>query len=141
MLLEALRRFGARASRTPFIGDQRSDLEAAHRAGCLPVLVLTGLGRQVLAKGIPSDLHAVVFPDLRSAVEVYLRGELSVTLPPLANENQSHQANSQGQSRDHAQRHRYISRGRNTGTDVVFTGLPSDVQRRDRQAEKPKQNA
>ncbi len=53
MLFEALQDFKAEASETPFIGDAITDLEAAHRAGCIPYLVRTGHGEEVERQGVP----------------------------------------------------------------------------------------
>ena len=43
LILEAQRRYGFEPSETFFVGDTFDDLEAAARAGCRPILVLTGL--------------------------------------------------------------------------------------------------
>lgn len=48
---EILARFGASTNEVHAIGDQLRDLQAAHAAGCRPVLVLTGKGRKTLAAG------------------------------------------------------------------------------------------
>jgi D-glycero-D-manno-heptose 1,7-bisphosphate phosphatase len=74
MLKEAIRRYGAVASETPFIGDQLDDLKAAHHAGCPRVLVRTGLGRKSLERGLPSYVQPVlVVRDLWQAAECILR--------------------------------------------------------------------
>jgi D-glycero-D-manno-heptose 1,7-bisphosphate phosphatase len=74
MLREALQRFGAEPSRTPFVGDQADDLKAALRAGCRPILVKTGLGAKTLAYGLPTYLSSVeVFQDLEAAVAAELK--------------------------------------------------------------------
>jgi D-glycero-D-manno-heptose 1,7-bisphosphate phosphatase len=73
MLLEALARFGARASNTPFVGDQVEDLKAAFHAGCPRVLVRTGLGRKALEDGLPDYVQPVaVYDDLAAAVDAHL---------------------------------------------------------------------
>ena len=72
MLLEAMRRFGAKAADTPFVGDQKSDLEAAANAHCLPVLVRTGLGRRTEAGGVPQTARYVaVHDDLAAFAATY----------------------------------------------------------------------
>jgi D-glycero-D-manno-heptose 1,7-bisphosphate phosphatase len=73
MLIEALRRFGARPDETPMIGDDMRDLEAAHAAGCPRVLVRTGKGAAAQAAGIPASLLPVaVHADLAAAVDALL---------------------------------------------------------------------
>ena len=68
MLLEALADFGADPSRTPYVGDDLRDLQAAHAAGCPRWLVRTGKGERVLAEGLPASLAPVmVAEDLRAA--------------------------------------------------------------------------
>ena len=42
MLIEALKKYGAEATRTPFIGDALTDMEAALAAGCPRYFVMTG---------------------------------------------------------------------------------------------------
>lgn len=75
MLRQALAAFGARAADTPFIGDQRDDLEAAFHAGCPRLLVKTGLGRKTLAAGLPAWLAPIqVCADLGAAVQALLGG-------------------------------------------------------------------
>jgi|SRR5579883_496478 D-glycero-D-manno-heptose 1,7-bisphosphate phosphatase len=70
MLREALRRHGANAADTAFIGDQADDLVAAFHAGCRPVLVKTGLGRQTLLKGLPAYVGRVaIHDDLAAAAD------------------------------------------------------------------------
>lgn len=51
MVFEILSRFNARAAETYVVGDTLRDLEAAHAAGCLPVLVRTGNGEKTLGNG------------------------------------------------------------------------------------------
>jgi D-glycero-D-manno-heptose 1,7-bisphosphate phosphatase len=77
MLKEALRRFGARAGATPFVGDQADDLKAAFRAGCPRVLVRTGLGRAALEEGLPDYVQPVlIVDDLYDAAERILQDTL-----------------------------------------------------------------
>jgi D-glycero-D-manno-heptose 1,7-bisphosphate phosphatase len=52
----------------PAIGDSLRDLEAGAKAGCQPILVLTGKGKKTRDKGgLPKGTK--VFPDLSAAVE------------------------------------------------------------------------
>jgi len=77
MLNEALRRYEAVPSQTPFVGDQVDDLKAAFRAGCKRVLVRTGLGRKTLKKGLPDYVMPVaVYDDLRAVVDAQLADKL-----------------------------------------------------------------
>ncbi len=69
MLREALAAHGASPAETPFIGDQVDDLRAAFHAGCRRVLVETGLGRKMLANGLPDYVAPVaVHADIAEAV-------------------------------------------------------------------------
>ena len=74
MLREALRRYGARAAATPYVGDQVDDLKAAFHAGCRRILVRSGLGAKALDEGLAQYLEPVaVFDDLAQAVDAELR--------------------------------------------------------------------
>ena len=48
---EALERFGAQPGETWAVGDQLRDLQAAHAAGCRPILVLSGKGQATMQRG------------------------------------------------------------------------------------------
>lgn len=49
----------------PFVGDSARDLEAARRAGCRPVLVLSGKGERTREAAEPELMkHVTVYPDL-----------------------------------------------------------------------------
>ena len=72
MLLEALAQFDARPAQTYFVGDMLRDLEAAHAAGCPRILVRTGKGAKLEAKGIPEILAPVVVVDDLSAAAAYV---------------------------------------------------------------------
>jgi len=49
----------------PFLGDSLRDLQAAHSAGCEPVLVLSGKGQGTLDTGLPAEFANIrVYPDL-----------------------------------------------------------------------------
>ena len=55
------------------IGDQLRDLQAAKAAGVRRILVRTGKGAELQAKGLPDDILPVsVYDDLHSAVEALL---------------------------------------------------------------------
>lgn len=75
MLREALERFGAAPERSPMIGDQLRDLEAAAALCCPRILVLTGKGRATRADGFPARVRPVaVYEDLWAAVDALLAG-------------------------------------------------------------------
>ncbi|MEK9970247.1 MAG: HAD-IIIA family hydrolase [Ferrovibrio sp.] len=69
MLREAMQRFRMSPQETVFIGDSLTDLQAAQKASCARILVRSGKGAGVQAKGIPADLLPVtVAEDLTDAV-------------------------------------------------------------------------
>jgi D-glycero-D-manno-heptose 1,7-bisphosphate phosphatase len=73
MLIDALRKFGARPAATPFVGDQVTDLVAAARARCPRVLVKTGLGKETLTDGLPNTVQPVeICEDLGDFVDRFL---------------------------------------------------------------------
>jgi D-glycero-D-manno-heptose 1,7-bisphosphate phosphatase len=73
MLLDAMRRFGAKPADTPFVGDQLDDLEAAANARCRRVLVRSGNGAKTEREGIPNTVQPiVVHDDLAAFVDAYL---------------------------------------------------------------------
>lgn len=73
MLRQAMARLRRGGEPVVFIGDQLTDLQAAHAAGCARILVRCGHGAEVQARGIPPDLLPVrVFEDLAQAVETLL---------------------------------------------------------------------
>jgi D-glycero-D-manno-heptose 1,7-bisphosphate phosphatase len=67
-------RFNINLEKAPAIGDSLRDLEASASVGCLPMLVLTGKGRQTEAEGcIPEN--TLKFADLVAAVNHLLGAE------------------------------------------------------------------
>ena len=76
LLLRAARELNLDLSRSYFIGDAVSDVEAALAADCTPLYVQTGLGNDQLAylkeKGFE---HIKTFPDLQGAVDFILELE------------------------------------------------------------------
>ena len=51
-----LERLGVAAAETRVVSDSRHELNAAHAAGCRPILVLSGHGRRTLEGGeLPPD--------------------------------------------------------------------------------------
>lgn len=76
LLLQAAEHFGIDLSRSYLIGDALSDIAAGLAAGCYPILVLTGRGREqlpLLQAGAYNGYH--VAPDLQRAVEWILARE------------------------------------------------------------------
>lgn len=63
MLLEALAKFKADPTRTPYVGDMQRDMEAALAAGCQRILTRTGKGAALEAAGIPPHLAPVLVTD------------------------------------------------------------------------------
>ena len=60
-------------SRSYFIGDAISDVEAALAAGCMPLFVQTGLGSEQYERLVEKGLdHIRLFPDLMGAVDFIL---------------------------------------------------------------------
>ena len=78
MLREALQKFKAKASMTPIIGDQLSDLEAGAAIGCPRILVRTGHGAKTQSTGLPHHVQPVeIYRSLVEAVdELLTKGEL-----------------------------------------------------------------
>lgn len=70
MIKAAAKRFGLDLKKSYFIGDTTTDLQTARRAGCRPILVLTGKAGQDGRYKAPPD--ATCF-DLASAVEWILK--------------------------------------------------------------------
>jgi len=70
MLREAMSRFRAAPSETVFIGDNVIDLQAGLAAGVQRILVRTGKGKAMLAKGLPAEvLPVTVVENLTEAVD------------------------------------------------------------------------
>jgi D-glycero-D-manno-heptose 1,7-bisphosphate phosphatase len=78
MLQEAMRRFGAQAHETPFVGDSLSDMQAAAAAGCRRHLVRTGHGAKTQAAGLPDAvLPVAIHETFADAVEALIGGGAS----------------------------------------------------------------
>ena len=75
MLLRAAREHGIDLSRSYMIGDKVADVEAGEKAGCLPLMVLTGYGEKESAR-ITSD-RVPRFADLSEAADFILAGNPS----------------------------------------------------------------
>lgn len=70
MLREAMARFRTGPERTVFIGDNVIDLQAGLAAGVQRMLVRTGKGKAMLAKGLPPEvLPVTVVENLTEAVD------------------------------------------------------------------------
>ena len=71
-------RFDTKLDDVPSVGDSLRDLQAAFLAGCTPILVLSGKGKQTLENGgLPPK--TVIFDDL-SAVADHLLSEKQKTI-------------------------------------------------------------
>jgi D-glycero-D-manno-heptose 1,7-bisphosphate phosphatase len=70
LLEQAARELGFRPEETIFIGDTRSDLEAAWAFGARPILVQSGIHRVRLSRAERSGLE--IHPDLSAAVSALL---------------------------------------------------------------------
>ncbi len=66
-------RFGLSLNSVPFIGDTKSDVEAARAARATPVLVRTGKGQRTLADN-PELESLLCYADLAEAVDSLLEG-------------------------------------------------------------------
>ncbi len=68
MFKEIRQRYSIELSHVPAVGDSLRDLQAAAKAGAIPVLVLTGKGAATLAEGnLPPNTQ--IFPDLAAVVD------------------------------------------------------------------------
>jgi D-glycero-D-manno-heptose 1,7-bisphosphate phosphatase len=73
LLLQVARRYGVNLRDAVLIGDALTDIEAGQTVGCRTVLVLTGRGREQLAKATATQVNGfAVVPDLSAAVAMLL---------------------------------------------------------------------
>jgi len=70
MLLRAAGELGIDLSRSYMVGDKIADIEAGEKAGCIPLLVLTGYGRREAQR--LSVRRALRFADLAAAADYIL---------------------------------------------------------------------
>lgn len=72
---EAARHYKIELSGVPAVGDKLSDIQAAHWAGCQPLLVKTGHGERTLAENANNPILAKVpvYADLLEAVTTILK--------------------------------------------------------------------
>ena len=72
LLLQIAERFGVDLTSVPVIGDSARDLAAAEAVGARPILVMTGNGRETLAKRSKEGLVTEHYDDLKAAAGVLL---------------------------------------------------------------------
>lgn len=70
MILDAVKKYDIDLSRSFFVGDQATDVEAGKNAGVRTILVLSGLGKDQVHKVNPND--CLVADDLLDAVRKYI---------------------------------------------------------------------
>ena len=71
-LLSAAEAHGVDLTRSYLVGDRLSDVETAQNAGCIPILVETGLGKEVASKHRDQLEGVFMAKDLASAVKKIL---------------------------------------------------------------------
>jgi D-glycero-D-manno-heptose 1,7-bisphosphate phosphatase len=75
LLLQAAEELALDLANSWFVGDARSDVEAALNAGCRPIMVRTGRGEVQLPRLTPAQrARTHVVPDLAAAVDLILDG-------------------------------------------------------------------
>jgi len=68
MFKEIRQRYGVELNHVPAVGDSLRDLQAAAKAGAIPILVLTGKGQATLAEGnLPAGTQ--IYPDLSAVAD------------------------------------------------------------------------
>ncbi len=75
MLIKAAKKHHIALSQSFFVGDAPSDLEAAIRANCEPILVLTGRGQETFKNIAQSTKKIKVFKKLSDTVQLINLGE------------------------------------------------------------------
>jgi hypothetical protein len=94
MLWRAAEELNIDLSRSFLVGDKVSDVEAAQAAGCAPILVETGYGRQSTAKLLALGWRdLVVWPTLQEAAEHCLQPRAEATPPSERGKNNGSIAN------------------------------------------------
>jgi D-glycero-D-manno-heptose 1,7-bisphosphate phosphatase len=69
---QIIRRLSVDIEGVPVVGDSLRDLQAGSRAGCRPMLVLTGKGMRTLRASEAELRNTPVFPDLAAAAEAII---------------------------------------------------------------------
>ena len=75
-------RFGVDVKGVPFVGDSLRDMQAAHAAGCMPHLVLTGKCEAMRGKPLPPSFPegTQMHSDLNAFADVFLKKHLEPAL-------------------------------------------------------------
>jgi D-glycero-D-manno-heptose 1,7-bisphosphate phosphatase len=71
MLLQAAKKYDIDLQKSFFIGDADSDIECAVRAGCNPILLLTGRGEETLHKLSNSQKSIPIYTNLSESLQVF----------------------------------------------------------------------
>lgn len=70
MILQASQKYNIDRRVSFFIGDANSDLECAHRAGCTPILLLTGRGKETF-KELPNHQKSIsIYSNLGESIQI-----------------------------------------------------------------------
>lgn len=70
LVLQAAEQYHINLSQSFFVGDASSDIQCAQNAGCQPVLVLTGRGKDTQQVLISQNIHIPTFVDLADMVSL-----------------------------------------------------------------------
>jgi D-glycero-D-manno-heptose 1,7-bisphosphate phosphatase len=70
MILQASQKYNIDRQVSFFIGDAKSDLECAYRAGCTPILLLTGKGKETLKELSKHQRSIYIYPNLSESLQI-----------------------------------------------------------------------
>jgi D-glycero-D-manno-heptose 1,7-bisphosphate phosphatase len=70
MILHAAKKYDIDLQKSFFIGDADSDLECASRAGCNPILLLTGRGEETLQKISNNQKSISIYSNLLESLQI-----------------------------------------------------------------------
>ena len=75
LLQQVAKHFNISLTSIYYIGDKKSDVDAAHAAGCKAILVKTGYGEQTIQKY--PELDVPIFNNLAEVADAILKGSLN----------------------------------------------------------------